>query len=142
MKTALLLSSLILISGCGDSSDKGPLKFSTNEIAKIDPVKKPDTTPPPEKPDTPVIVEDKTYTKLKTDLFDKSCTGCHNPKRPKRMDLTSKENIIKNTDDIVYRMTDAFDMGFDYMPPKGDPVKPELIALLKEWKKSLAEKAE
>ena len=142
MKTALIISSLIFLAGCGDSSDKGPLKFSTNEIAKIDPVKKPDTTPPPEKPDTPVIVEDKTYTKLKVDLFDKSCTGCHNPKKPKRMDLTSKENIIQNTDDIIYRMTDAFDMGFDYMPPKGDPVKPELIALLKDWKKSLAEKAE
>jgi hypothetical protein len=31
-------------------------------------------------------------------------------------------------------MTEAFDMGFDYMPPKGDPVKPELIKVMQMWK--------
>jgi hypothetical protein len=51
--------------------------------------------------------------------------------------LTKKENIIRDYDDILYRMTEAFDMGFDNMPPEGDKVSDQLIADFKKWKASL-----
>ncbi len=107
------------------SPDKGPLSFSSGAKKVISPVE--------EKP----IVEvekDLVYLDIKKKVFDARCINCHNPEKPKRLDLTNKELILENFDDIIYRMTDAFDMGFDYMPPKGDPVSPELIKELKAWK--------
>ncbi len=116
---------LTAISGCGVNKDKTPLTFnlksqSSNEL---------------------VILEnnepDGRYREIRKSLFDVSCIRCHNPKNSKRLDLTVKANVLENFDDIIYRMTDAFDMGFDYMPPKGDPVKPEIINELKAWKQSI-----
>ena len=120
---------LILVSLAGCGSDKGPLKFST-------PQKVINTLETENKKD-PIIENDKAYVQIKTFLFDTSCIKCHNPEtalKKNRLDLTSRENILENFDDIIYRMTDAFDMGFDYMPPKGDPVSPALIQELKTWK--------
>ena len=54
-----------------------------------------------------------------------------------RLDLTKKKLIIENYDDILYRMTDAFDTDFDYMPEEGGPVDAALIEELKAWKSSL-----
>ena len=120
---------LILVSLAGCGSDKGPLKFST-------PQKVINTLETENKKD-PIVENDKAYVQIKTSLFDTSCIKCHNPEtalKKNRLDLTSRENILENFDDIIYRMTDAFDMGFDYMPPKGDPVSPALIQELKTWK--------
>ena len=122
------------LSSCGFiNSDKGPLSFSpSNSKQIISPVE----TKPIE--DDINTEKDLVYLGLKKNLFDNSCTKCHNPDKPKRLDLTNKDLILENFDDIIYRMTDAFDMGFDYMPPKGDPVSPELIKELKAWKADLA----
>lgn len=122
---------LLAISSCGlGGSDKSTLKFSSPEAKKV-------TSPVETKTDEPTpahVEKDQTYLTIKTKLFDNSCTKCHNPDKPKRLDLTNRELILENFDDIIYRMTDAFDMGFDYMPPKGDPVSPEIIKELKAWK--------
>ncbi len=60
------------------------------------------------------------------------------------MDLTKKENIIENFQDIVDRMRDS--SGVDTMPPFEDQnifpaVKEELILELEEWKKSIDEQS-
>jgi cytochrome c5 len=118
----LLLTTVVAIS-CG--KDKSPLKFSANENEDVSPIKiDPAKTDP-------------AWASMKRNLFDASCTKCHNPdtaKRKKRLDLTQKEVVLENYEDIVYRMTDAFDTGVDYMPPKGDPVKPAIVNALKIWK--------
>jgi cytochrome c5 len=124
MKMIILLS-LFTLAACGISPDKSALKFADQVIAKIDPIKN-------EPAET-----DQNFLKLKADLFDRSCNNCHNPKKPKRLDLTKKENVIREYDDILYRMTEAFDMGFDNMPPEGDKVSDSLIAEFKQWKASL-----
>jgi len=122
---AIILLTLFTLTSCGISPDKSALKFADQIIAKVDPIKN-------EPPET-----DQTYLKLKAELFDRSCNNCHNPKKPRRVDLTKKENIIRDYDDILYRMTEAFDMGFDNMPPEGDKVSDQLIADFKKWKASL-----
>lgn len=130
MKNIVMGILILTISSCGlGGSDKSVLKFSPPGGKNvINPVE----TKPEE---LPVEVEkDQVYLGIKNKLFDTSCIKCHNPDKPKRLDLTKKDNILENFDDIIYRMTDAFDMGFDYMPPKGDPVAPELIKELKAWK--------
>lgn len=116
---------LIAFSGCElVDGDKGELRYQVNaEVKKEEPieVKDPDTY----------------YDFVKAEIMDKSCVRCHNATSAVtrgRLDLTKKENIIREYSDIEYRMTEAFDMGFDYMPPKDDPVKPELIRIMQMWK--------
>ena len=128
MKIIILLTLFTLLA-CGISPDKSVLKFADKIVAKVDPVKTEPTDPNAE--------TDKKYLKLKAELFDRSCNNCHSPKKPRRLDLTKKENIVREYDDILNRMTEAFDMGFDYMPPEGDKVSDELIAEFKQWKASL-----
>lgn len=105
--------------------DKGELRYQTNnEIKKEDPIQVKEPT-------------DIYYDFIKLEIMDKSCIRCHNANTAitkRRLDLTKKENVIREFSDIEYRMTEAFDMGFDYMPPKGDPVKPELIKVMQMWK--------
>ncbi len=122
-----LLISTFLISSYGcKNTDKTSLRFKEEDkiIAPVETVKE----------------TDQTYLSLNEKIFKVSCTKCHNPEtaaKKKRVDLTKKKLILENYDDIIYRMTDAFDMGFDYMPEEGGPVSNELIAELKAWKASL-----
>ena len=105
--------------------DKGELRYqANNEIKKDEPIQVKEPS-------------DVYYDFIKVEIMDKSCIRCHNANTAisrGRLDLTKKENIIREFSDIEYRMTEAFDMGFDYMPPKGDPVKPELIKVMQMWK--------
>jgi mono/diheme cytochrome c family protein len=82
-----------------------------------------------------------TYASLKVHLFEKSCTRCHNPdvriKHTKRPLLTSKEAIIARFDDILYSMTDAWNMNDNEMPPATSDVprvSEEVINMLIKWK--------
>jgi len=125
MKTLFFISALFLLSSCGNSN-KSILAFK--EIKGI-------ISPVEEVKET-----DQTYLRLNEKIFKVSCTKCHNPEtaaKKKRVDLTKKKFIVENYDDILYRMTEAFDLGFDYMPETGGPVSAELIAELKAWKESL-----
>lgn len=81
---------------------------------------------------------DPIYTNLERQLFNQSCTQCHNPDRPRRIDLTNKENILFHQNDILYRMDKAYLENNRPMPPlgKGDKVENQLIELFKFWMKS------
>lgn len=123
---------LLALAGCNFiNPDKGVLNFSAGKKTIIDPIKT----------DVEVDTEkDLVYLDIKKSLFDTSCMRCHNPEtavKRGRLDLTKKNLILENYDDILYRMTDAFDLGVDYMPPRGDRVSPELIKQLKAWKADL-----
>ncbi len=125
MRSLIFISIIFSLTGC---NSKTLLQFKEAK-GIISPVE--------EKPET-----DQTYLRLKDKIFKTSCTKCHNPEsaaKKKRIDLTKKQIIIENYDDILYRMTDAFDMGFDYMPEEGGPVSEALINELKAWKASLDE---
>ncbi|WP_185903059.1 c-type cytochrome [Bacteriovorax stolpii] len=131
MKNVVMGTLLLALAGCNFiDPDKGPLAFSSGKTI-INPIKT-DT----DKPETEVE-KDLVYLDIKKNLFDMSCTRCHNPEnavKKGRLDLTKKELILENYDDIIYRMTDAFDLGIDYMPPRGNRVSPEVIKQLKAWK--------
>lgn len=125
MKCSVLASiiSLFLLTGCGE--EKSLLKFSDGTKATITAIK-----PGPG-------ASDPAWLSLKKNLFDASCIKCHNPESArikKRLDLTQKDIVLENYDDILFRMTEAFDMGFDYMPPKGEPVSAGVIRELKLWR--------
>lgn len=132
----LILVILLFSVGCDLlSSDKSDVVYKVQAEKKESVEVKPEENKPdPTKPIGESGEADKYYAFLKAEVFDKSCTRCHNPKNARRLDLTQKENIIREYSDIEYRMTEAFDMGFDYMPPKGDPVKTELIKIMQIWK--------
>jgi mono/diheme cytochrome c family protein len=82
-----------------------------------------------------------TYASLKVNLFEKSCIKCHDTdvlaKHPKRPLLSSKEVIIARYDDILYSMTDAWNMNDNEMPPEKSNVPhitEEVIAMFIKWK--------
>jgi hypothetical protein len=90
----------------------------------------------------PVPLEPK-YSSLKVNLFEKSCVRCHNPdvqvQHPDRPVFTDKQSIIARYDDILYSMTDAWDMDDNEMPPvksKIPRVSTAVIEMLKQWKDS------
>lgn len=124
LSTFMLIFVFLFTSCTFDSKGKSTLLFKdiTTAIAPIE------------------IETDQAYLKLQKNLFKASCTKCHNAEsaiKKDRLDLTKKKLILENYDDILYRMTDAFDMGFDYMPEEGGPVSALLIEELKAWKTSL-----
>jgi mono/diheme cytochrome c family protein len=84
-----------------------------------------------------------TYASLKVNLFEKSCVQCHNldviAKHPKRPLLDSKQVIIARYNDILYSVTDAWNMNDNEMPPEKSNVprlSEEVIQALKDWKES------
>ena len=118
---------LIILSSCLHPGDKSELKFKETITPIVNPIEED---------------KDKVFTSLQKRIFNVSCVGCHNPKKPKRLDLTKKENIIEDFQDIIDRMRDS--SGVDTMPPFEDQnmfpaVKEELILELEEWKKTLDE---
>ncbi len=129
MKSLIFLT--LILSGCGLSKDdKSPLKFKVDPIKKITPI---EVDPSKTEEET----KDNYYTFLQKEIFQKSCNRCHNAEtavKKGRTDLTVRENIIREFDDIEYRMTQAFDDGFDYMPPKGPKVNENLIKIMQDWK--------
>lgn len=125
----LFISLTLSLSGCGVNPDKSPLNFALANASKVGELKVEQNKDP-----------DLKFVDIKKRLFDISCIKCHNPEsaiKKGRVDLTKKEVILENYEDIIHRMTTAFDMGFDYMPPKGDPVKPELIKEFQAWKSDM-----
>lgn len=82
---------------------------------------------------------DMQFAGLQKKLFESSCLKCHGPNQTRRSNLASKEMIIDNYDEILYRMTDAFEEDNKPMPPigKGKKVSAELILELQKWKDSL-----
>ncbi len=115
------------LTSCLIPGDKSKLKFSEVITTVISPVETKED-------------DDKTFTSLQKRVFNVSCIGCHSPKKPKRLDLTKKENIIENFQDIIDRMRDS--SGVDTMPPFEDQsiypaVSEELILELEAWKNSL-----
>ncbi|MGZ3789658.1 MAG: hypothetical protein ACXVLQ_14105 [Bacteriovorax sp.] len=84
-----------------------------------------------------------TYSSLKVNLFEKSCTRCHNPdvlvKHPKRPLFTTKEAIVDRYDDVLYSVTDAWITNDNEMPPSTSDVprvSEEVVNMLKKWKDS------
>lgn len=84
-----------------------------------------------------------TYASLKVNLFEQSCVRCHNPDvkkaHPNRPLLDSKEAIIARYDDVLYSVTDAWNMNDNEMPPERSDVPrltEEMIKVLIEWKES------
>lgn len=121
MKSLFYLLTILFLSACGLNSNPSPLVFSDNSKKVIvDPIK----------------VEDPAFANIQSKLFERSCNNCHNPKKPKRLDLTKKENLIKEYEDIMYRMTDT--TGVDTMPPtdKGEAVPESVIEEYKAWKEA------
>ena len=84
-----------------------------------------------------------TYASLKVNLFEKSCVGCHNPDdiarrpKPKRLLLTSKESIVEDFENVLFRMSDqAWEQLDNEMPPstsKTPRVSPEVIKMFEKW---------
>ncbi len=128
--TLITLIFLVTLQGCG-SDDLGPVIFSRK--TKPAPIKK--------STDQLQIASDPYYDFLQKALFEAKCVRCHNatsakdPKEP-RLDLTLRDNIIREYQDILDRMTVNFDYGFGYMPPKGEQVKPEIIKIFEKWKEN------
>lgn len=120
-------SLLLALAGCNFiNPDKDDLNFSVSaERPIVNPIKT-QTDDSNEK--------DLVYLDLKAKIFKESCIVCHNPEKPARLDLTNKELILDNYEDIIYRMTKSFDDGYNKMPPNGKQVSPELINQLKAWK--------
>ena len=119
----------VLLSSCILSGDKSELKFKETITTIINPIEED---------------KDKVYASIQKRIFNVSCIGCHSPKKPKRLDLTKKENIVENFQDIVDRMRDA--SGVDTMPPFEDQsifpaVNEDLIQELEVWKKTFDEQS-
>lgn len=122
MSSFFLFVSLIGFTSCGGK--KSALKFSLGKVG--------DSTEIQKNP----VKEDPAWLSVKKNLIDASCLKCHNAdtaNRKNRLDLSKREIVFSNYDDILYRMTDAFDTGMDYMPPKGARVAPEVIQEFKNW---------
>lgn len=79
------------------------------------------------------------FANLQKKLFEASCLKCHGPNQTRRSNLASKEMLIDNYDEILYRMTDAFEEDNKPMPPigKGKRVSVELVQEYQKWKDSL-----
>lgn len=79
--------------------------------------------------------EDPIFANLKVNLFEASCIQCHNPKNSRRMDFTTKENIITYFDEAFYRMGEAFEDKNRPMPPigKGKRVSKNLVDQYEAW---------
>ena len=136
MKNLVMGTLFLALAGCNFiNPDKSPLAFNSGKKEEvINPIQK---TNEETQKDPVELEKDLAYLDIKKNLFDTSCTKCHNPdtsSRRGRVDLTKKDLILENYDDIIYRMTDAFELGVDNMPPKGPRVSPEVISQLKAWK--------
>lgn len=79
-------------------------------------------------------------------LFEEHCAKCHGDKKQKsdyRLDNRadaigsgSEEGAIEvgnSADSLLVRLITGTDENFDIMPPKGDPLSPEQIGLIRAW---------
>lgn len=114
----LFLSFTITLAGCG--SDKSALAFSNSTTNGQSEIKVAQDNDP-------------AFASIQKDLIGVSCIKCHNANQTKHSNLTSKAVVLENADDMLYRMTDAWDIGVDNMPPKGNPVNPVVIKEFKSW---------
>lgn len=114
----------LLISSCHLFEGKGPLSFS---------VKKENTDAIEVNPQSP----EKKLATLQKSFFNIQCIKCHNPERPKRLDLTNSDNLNLHFDEILFRITEAFKTGEGQMPPRGEEAPSSVVTVYKEWKKEM-----
>jgi cytochrome c5 len=116
----LFLSLTACLSSCGLNSDKSSLAFKVPKAGSNE-----------------IIVNQETDTQflaIRKNLIDVSCLKCHNEKQTRHSNLTSRAVVLENADDMLYRMTDAWGVGEDKMPPRGDAVSPAVIKEFRAWK--------
>lgn len=112
----------VLVSSCDILRGDGELSFSSKKgVSEAIEVK-------PQTPEQKILA-------LQNNYFNLQCIRCHNPDRPKRLDLTNVENLNSHFDEILYRITDAFKSGEGQMPPRGEEASDEIVKVYKEWKK-------
>lgn len=121
----LFLSLTLGLSSCGVGGDKSNLAFSAGSKSKTDQI----TIKPAKEEET-----DAQFLAIRKNLIDVSCLKCHNATQTRHTNLTSKAVVLENVDDMLYRMTDAWTVGADKMPPKGNAVAPEVIKEFRAWK--------
>ncbi|MBC7429529.1 MAG: hypothetical protein H7336_13005 [Bacteriovorax sp.] len=114
---------LALLSSCGVNPDKSALIFASGSQSGADQIQINQSQE-----------TDAAFLAIRKKLIDVSCIKCHSSTQKRHSDLTSRAVVLKNADDMIYRMTDAWDIGVDNMPPKGNPVDPEIIKEFKVWK--------
>lgn len=119
---ALLLS--LLVSSCNLFEGQGPLFFSSKK-ENIDAIEI-----KPQAPEEKLAI-------LQRDFFNVQCIKCHNPDRSKRLDLTKVENLNFHYDEILFRVTEAFQTGEGQMPPRGEEAPESIVKIYKEWKKEI-----
>ncbi len=121
------------------------LKYADDILYRITDIGADKMPPRGDRVDPVVVQEFKTwksdvqFASLQKNLFEVSCLKCHGPNQTRRSNLASKEMLIDNYDEILYRMTDAFEEDNKPMPPigKGKRVSAELILEFQKWKDSL-----
>lgn len=121
----LFLSVVSSLSSCGLSGDKSNLSFASGSKSKTDQI----SVKPAKEAET-----DTQFLAIRKNLIDVSCIKCHNATQTKHTNLTSRDVVLENADDMLYRMTDAWTVGADKMPPRGNAVAPEVIKEFRTWK--------
>lgn len=119
-----IILSVLLMTSCEVFESSGPLSFITKKDNSDAIIIKPQT------PEEKLAI-------LKNDFFNVQCIRCHNPERPKRVDLTNNENLDIYFNNILYRITEAFKTGEGQMPPRGEEASEQLVKIYKEWKKEI-----
>lgn len=123
----LLFLSLTLLSSCGLNPDKSELTFNDHSQSGANEIKV-------EEKHDEVQETDAQFLAIKKNLIDVSCLKCHNADQKRHSNLTSRAVVLANADDMLYRMTDAWTVGADKMPPRGNTVAPEVIKEFRTWK--------
>lgn len=125
----LFISLTLSLSSCGVNPDKSPLAFGASGTTGINPIKVETNKD-----------DDSEFTALQKNFFLVSCMKCHAATQTRHIDLTSKEVVLKNFDDIIRKISTPFvplNPKDGPMPPKASSVSPEVIAALKTWKSNL-----
>jgi len=123
-KILIIIFFSLLCSSCHFFEGKGPLYFSAKK-ENVDAIEV--------KPQSP----EKKLALLQREFFDIQCLKCHNPDRPKRLDLTNPDNLNLYFDEILFRVTEAFKTGEGQMPPRGEEAPESIVKIYKEWKKEI-----
>lgn len=127
----LFISLTLSLSSCGVNSDKSPLAFGTagGATPAVNPIKV-DTNKE----------NDPQFASLQKNFFLVSCMKCHSAEQTRHINLTSKEVVLKNFDEIIRKVSSPFvplNAKDGPMPPKASSVSPEVIASLKAWKSNI-----
>ncbi len=128
----LFISLSLSLSSCGINSEKSALAFGPGAgviVATVNPVKV-DTNKE----------NDPQFASLQEKFFLVSCMNCHSATQTRHINLTSKEVVLKNFDEIIRKISTPFaplNAKDGPMPPKGASISPTAIANLKAWKSNI-----